>query len=202
MVKKERIREIQNVLQVYHKVSFNKLKKIVTEDKHLMAAQTFVDALKEGVDSKVITREEGHYKNRKIVEYSLPEYSKEEENYYNELISNIDSYEQRVEIMKKEFAKFNEIEKGQILFLFANWLQVIGWRIGFWAGVFQSSKFMDLYQDIPSLSQELVKLTMVGGPKKQETIMNEFFLGWNDIEQENSEKIDKLLDKVIPNEVR
>ncbi len=37
----------------------NLIHKIV-EDKRLMAAQTFVDALKEGVDSKVVTREEGH----------------------------------------------------------------------------------------------------------------------------------------------
>ena len=60
MVKKERIREILKVLQTYPKVSFNNLRKIVVEDKRLMAAQTFVDALKEGVDSKVVTREEGH----------------------------------------------------------------------------------------------------------------------------------------------
>ena len=202
MVKKERIREIQNILQKYHKVSFNKLKKIVVEDKGLMAAQTFVNALKEGVDSTVITREEGHYKKRKIVEYSLPEHSKEEENYYIELISRMDSFKQRLEILKKEFPKFNEVEKGQILFLFADWLQVIGWRIGFWTGVFGSSKFKDLYQNIPSLNQELVRLTMVGGPKQQETIMNEFFLGWNDIEQDNSEEIDELLDIMIAREVK
>jgi len=202
MVRKEKIRGIQEVLKAYHKVSFNNLKKIVVEDKRLMAAQTFVDALKEGVDSNVITREEGHYKKRKIVEYSLPEYSKEEENYYHELISRIDSYEQRLEILKKEFPKFNEVEKGQILFLFADYLQVIGWRIGFAAGVFGSSKFMDLYQNIPSLNQELVGLTMVGGPKQQETIMNEFFLGWNDIEQDNLEDIDELLNIKIPNEVK
>ena len=193
MVKKERIREIQKVLEAYSKVTFNKLKKIVVEDKGLMAGQTFVNALKEGVDSKVITREEGHYKKRKIVEYSLPEHSKDEENYYIELISRMDSFKQRLEILKKEFPKFNEVEKGQILFLFADYLQVIGWRIGFGTGVFQSSKFRDLYQNIPSLNQELVRLTMVGGPKQQETIMNEFFLGWNEIEQDNSEQIDKLL---------
>ena len=193
MVKKERIREILKVLQAYPKVSFNNLRKIVVEKKHLMAAQTFVDALKEGVISKVITREEGHYKKRKMVWYSLPEYSKEEDNYYLNLIRSIDSFKHRLEILKKEFPKFNDIEKGQILFSFNDWLNVIFSKIGFGLGVFASSKFSDLYQNNMPLLQELVVLSISGDPKRQSTIMNEFFLGWSDIEQDNIEEIDKLL---------
>jgi len=103
MVKKQRIREILKVLEAYPKVNFTNLKKIVVSDQKLMAAQTFVDALKEGVESKVITREEGHYKKRKIVWYSLPKNAKEEEDYYRDLITSLDSFKQRLEIVKKEF---------------------------------------------------------------------------------------------------
>ena len=194
MVKKERVREILKVLEPYPKVSFNNLKKIVVEDKHLMAAQTFVDALKEGVISKVITREEGHYKKRKMVWYSLPEYSKEEDNYYLNLIRSIDSFKHRLEILKKEYPKFNDIEKGQILFSFNDWLNVIFSKIGFGWGVFASSKFSDLYQNNMPLLQELVVLSISRDPKRQSTIMNEFFLGWSDIEQDCSEEIDELLE--------
>ena len=179
-------------------MSFNNLRKIVVEDKRLMAAQTFVDALKEGVDSKVITREEGHYKKRKMVWYSLPEYSKEEDNHYLDLIISIDSFKKRLEILKKEFPKLNDIEKGQILFSFNDWLQVIASKIGFWYGVFRSSKFSDLYQSFFPLTLELVKLSISGNLKQQSIIFNEFFLGWNDIEQDNSEEIDKLLNITIP----
>ena len=198
MVKKGRIREILKVLEAYPKVNFTNLKKIVVKDKHLMAAQTFVDALKEGVDSKVITREEGHYKKRKMVWYSLPEYSKEEDNHYRDLIISIDSFKNRLEILKKEFPKLNDIEKGQILFSFNDWLQVIASKIGFWYGVFRSSKFSDLYQSFFPLTLELVKLSISGNLKQQSIIFNEFFLGWNDIEQDNSEEIDKLLNITIP----
>jgi len=193
MGKNDRIREILKVLQTYPKVSFNNLRRIVVEDKHLMAAQTFVDALKEGVISKVITREEGHYKKRKMVWYSLPEYSKEEDNYYRDLIRSIDSFKHRLEILKKEYPKFNDIEKGQILFSFNDWLNVIFSKIGFGWGVFASSKFSDLYQNNMPLLQELVVLSISRDPKRQSTIMNEFFLGWSDIEQDNIEEIDKLL---------
>jgi len=193
MGKNDRIREILKVLQAYPKVSFNNLRRIVVEDKHLMAAQTFVDALKEGVISKVITREEGHYKKRKMVWYSLPEYSKEEDNYYRDLIRSIDSFKHRLEILKKEYPKFNDIEKGQILFSFNDWLNVIFSKIGFGWGVFASSKFSDLYQNNMPLLQELVVLSISRDPKRQSTIMNEFFLGWSDIEQDNIEEIDKLL---------
>ena len=201
MVKKERIREILKVLQIYPKVSFNNLRKIVVEDKHLMAAQTFVVALKEGVGSKVIAREEGHYKKRKMVWYSLPEYSKEEDNYYRDLIRSIDSFKHRLEILKKEYPKFNDIEKGQILFSFNDWLNVIAARIGFGLGVFQSSKFGDLLITVTTkLNLELVGLALIGGTQRQNTIMNEFFLGWNEIEQDNAEEIDELLGIAIPNE--
>ena len=194
MGKNDRIREILKVLQAYPKVSFNNLRRIVVEDKHLMAAQTFVDALKEGVISKVITREEGHYKKRKMVWYSLPEYSKEEDNYYRDLIRSIDSFKHRLEILKKEYPKFNDIEKGQILFSFNDWLNVIFSKIGFGLGVFASSKFSDLYQNNMPLLQELVVLSISRDPKRQSTIMNEFFLGWSDIEQDCSEEIDELLE--------
>jgi len=194
MGKNDRIREILKVLQAYPKVSFNNLRRIVVEDKHLMAAQTFVDALKEGVISKVITREEGHYKKRKMVWYSLPEYSKEEDNYYLDLIRSIDFFKHRLEILKKEYPKFNDIEKGQILFSFNDWLNVIFSKIGFGWGVFASSKFSDLYQNNMPLLQELVVLSISRDPKRQSTIMNEFFLGWSDIEQDCSEEIDELLE--------
>ena len=202
MVKKERIRKILEVLEAYPKVSFNTLRKIVVEDKRLMAAQTFADALKEGVDSKVITREVGHYKKRKMVWYSLPEYSKEEDNYYRDLISSLDSFKHRLEILKKEFPKFNDTEKGQILFSFNDWLNVIFSKMGFGLGVFGSSKFSDLTQNNFPLLLELVKLSISGDLKQQSIIFNEFLLGWNDIEQDNSEEIDKLLNIAIPNEAR
>ncbi len=196
MVKKERIREILKVLQAYPKVSFNNLRKIVVEKKHLMAAQTFVDALKEGVDSKVIAREEGHYKKRKMVWYSLPENAKQEDDYYRELISNVNSFSHKLEILKERFPKLNTIEKGQILFSFSDWLQVIGSRIGMGMGYFVgSSKFTELYQKsiIPS-TLELVKLSLSVDLKQQTAIMNEYFLGWNDIKQDCSEEIDYIIE--------
>ena len=201
MVKIERKREILKVLKAYPKITFNKLKKIVVEDKGLMSAQTFVDALKEGVESNVIKREEGYYKKMKIVEYSLPEYSKAEDEYYQNVINRIDLFKHKLEILKKKFPKFNDIEKGQILFSYFDWLNVIASKIGFGYGVFQSSKFRDLMiTATTTLNLELVQLTMIGGPKKQRIIMNEFFLGWNDIEQDNIEEIDELLG--IVNEVK
>ena len=204
MVKKERIREILKVLQAYPKVSFNNLRKIVVEKKRLMASQTFVDALKEGVDSKVIAREEGHYKKRKMVWYSLPEKAKQEDDYYRELIINVDSFSHKLEILKERFPKLNTIEKGQILFSFSDWLQVIGSRIGMGMGYFVgSSKFTELYQKtIIPFSLEIVKLSLSVDLKQQRAIMNEYFLGWNDIEQDNIEEIDELLNIAIPNEAR
>jgi len=201
MVKREKIRDILEELKRYPKLNFRALRKIVVEEKHLMAAQTFATALKEGVESKAITREEGHYKKRKIVSYSLAEYSEKEDEYYQELIRSIDSFKNKLEILKKKFPKFNDVEKGQILFSFSDWLQVIASKIGFGYGVFQSSKFMDLAITANNtLNLELVQLTMIGGPEKQRTIMNEFFLGWNDIEQDNAEEIDELLGITTANE--
>jgi len=52
------------------------------------------------------------------------------------------------------------------------------------------------------LSLELVKLSISGDLKQQSIIFNEFLLGWNDIEQDNSEEIDELLNIAIPNEAR
>jgi len=194
MVKKEKIRDILKVLKKYPKLKFRALRKIVVEEEGLMSPQTFATALKEGVESKVITREPGHYKNRKIVEYSLPEYSKAEDDYYQNLISSIDLFENKLEILKKKFPKFNDVKKGQVLFLFSDWLNVIASRIGFGLGVFQSSKFGDLLITVnQTLNFELIRLTMIGGPQRQRTIMNEFFLGWNDIEQDNAEEIDEFL---------
>ena len=54
MVKKERIHKILKVLDLYPKMKYNDLKKIVVEKKGDMANQTFSDALKEGVESRII----------------------------------------------------------------------------------------------------------------------------------------------------
>ena len=198
MVKKERIREILKVLDLYPKITYNKLKKIVVEERKDMAAQTFADALKDGVESRIIKREEDHYKKRKIVWYSKPENAKKENDYYQELISDLDSFSQRVEILKEQFPKLNNIEKGQILFSFSDWLQVIGSKIGMGIGYFSSSKFSELYQRsmVPSL-QDIIKLSLSGDLKQQSAIMNEYFLGWNDIKQDCSEEIDELLEIAI-----
>ncbi len=198
MVKKERIREILKVLEAYPKVNFSNLRTIVVEKKDLMAAQTFADALKEGVESGIITREVDHYKKRKIVWYSKPENAKQEDDYYRELISDVDSFSQRLEILKEQFPKLNNIEKGKILFSFSDWLQVIGSKMGMGHGYFGSSKFLELYRRsiVPSI-QEIIKLSLSEDLKQQSAIMNEFFLGWNDIEQDCSEEIDELLDVAI-----
>jgi len=65
-------------------------------------------------------------------------------------------------------------------------------------GYFSSSKFSELYQRsiAPSL-QDIIKLSLSGDLKEQSAIMNEYFLGWNDIEQDCSEEIDELLDVAI-----
>ncbi len=198
MEKKERIRQIRKVLDKHHRVTFNKLKEIVVGKKRLMATQTFSDALKEGVESRIIIREEGLDGKRRVVRYYNPENAKEENDYYQELISDLDSFSQRVEILKEQFPKLNNIEKGQILFSFSDWLQVIGSKIGMGIGYFGSSKFMELYQRsiVPSL-QDIIKLSLSGDLKQQSAIMNEFFLGWNDIEQDCSEEIDELLEIAI-----
>ncbi len=198
MAKKERIRQIRKVLDKHHRVTFNKLKEIVVEKKGLMATQTFSDALKEGVESRIIIREEGLDGKRRVVRYYNPENAKQENDYYQELISDLDSFSQRVEILKEQFPKLNNIEKGQILFSFSDWLQVIGSKIGMGTGYFGSSKFMELYQRsiAPSLL-DIIKLSLSGDLKQQSAIMNEYFLGWNDIEQDCSEEIDELLDVAI-----
>jgi len=65
-----------------------------------------------------------------------------------------------------------------------------------------SSKCSDLSQNNFPLLLELVKLSISGDLKQQSIIFNEFLLGWNDIEQDNSEEIDELLNIAIPNEAR
>ena len=199
MVKKDKIRNIQKVLNSYPKITYNQLKKIVVEKQKLMAAQTFSDALKEGVGSGIITREEGYYGKRKVVWYSKPENAKQEDDYYRELLSDVDSFTQRLEILKGKFPKLNNIEKGQILFSFSDWLQVIGSKIGMGAGYFIGSpKFTELYVKsvVPAL-QEIIKLSLSGDLKLQSAIMNEFFMGWNDIKQDCSEEIDEILEIAI-----
>ena len=179
-------------------MKYNDLKKIVVEKKGDMANQTFSDALKEGVESRIITREEGLDGKRRVVWYSKPENAKQENDYYQELISDLDSFSQRVEILKEQFPKLNNIEKGQILFSFSDWLQVIGSKIGMGTGYFGSSKFMELYQrSIAPALLDIIKLSLSGDLKQQSAIMNEYFLGWNDIEQDCSEEIDELLDVAI-----
>jgi len=199
MEKKERIRKIRKVLDTHHKVTYNKLKEIVVEKKGFMAAQTFSDALKEGVSSRIIIREEGFDGKRRVVRYYNPENAKQEDDYYRELLSDVDSFTQRLEILKEQFPKLNNIEKGRILFAFSDWLQVIGSKIGMGTGYFVNSpRFLELYKSsiFPSL-QEILKLSLSGDHKLQLAIMNEFFLGWNDIEQDCSEEIDELLDVAI-----
>jgi len=194
VVKKDRIREILEVLDSYPKIPYNKLKKILVEEKKKMAAQTFANALKEGVESRIITREEDHYKKRKIVWYSKPENVKRENDYYQELINDVNSFSHKLEILKEQFSKLNNIEKGQILFSFSDWLQVIGSRIGMGSGYFGSSKITELYgTKILPLSLEIVKLSLSVDLKQQSAIMNEYFLGWNDIKQDCSEEIDYII---------
>ncbi len=195
MEKKERIRQIRKVLDTHHKVTFNKLKQIVVDKKGLMATQTFSDALKEGVESRIIIREEGLDGKRRVVRYYNPENAKEENDYYQELISDLDSFSHKVEILKEEFPKLNNIEKGRILFSFSDWLQVIGSKIGMGVGYFDPSKFSELYlrRIVPSL-QDIINLSLSVDPKQQSVIMNEFFMGWNDIEQDCSEEIDEILE--------
>lgn len=203
MEKNQKIREILKVLEACPKVNFTNLRKIVVEDKRLMAAQTFADKLKEGVESGIITREVDHYKKRKIVWYSKPEYAKKEDDYYRELISDVDSFSQRLEIIKEKFPKLNNIEKGQILFSCNDWLQVICSKIGMGYGIFGSSKFSELYQSVFPSIQEIVKLTLSEDLKQQSEIWNEFFLGWNDIVQDNIEEIDELLEhQTIPKQTK
>jgi len=199
LIKKKRIHRILEVLDSYPKIKFNDLKKIVVEKKGFMATQTFSDELKKGVESGIITREEGLYGKRKVVWYSTPEKAKQEDDYYQELISDVDSFSHRLEILKEEFLKLNNIEKGQILFSFSDWLQVIGSKIGMGAGYFVgSTKFTELYvrSVVPAL-QDIIKLSLSEDLKLQSAIMNEFFLGWNDIEQDCSEEIDELLEIAI-----
>ena len=65
-------------------------------------------------------------------------------------------------------------------------------------GIFRSSKFSDLYQSfIVSTIQEILKLSLSGDLKQQSAIMNEYFLGWNDIKQDCSEEIDEILEIAI-----
>jgi len=199
LIKKKRIHRILEVLDSYPKIKFNDLKKIVVEKKGFMATQTFSDELKKGVESGIITREEGLYGKRKVVWYSTPENAKQEDDYYRELLSDVDSFSHRLEILKEEFPKLNNIEKGQILFSFSDWLQVIGSKIGMGAGYFVgSTKFTELYvrSVVPAL-QDIIKLSLSEDLKLQSAIMNEFFLGWNDIEQDCSEEIDELLEIAI-----
>jgi len=197
MVKRRRALDILKVLEKYPKLNFTSLKKIVVKDLD-MSPQTFVNALKEGVESGIITREEDHYKNRPIVWYSKPEFAKAENDYFQEFVSDLDSFKQRLELLKEQFPKFDILEKGEILFSFSDWLQVIGTRGGFGMGYFGSSKIGDLYQkSIFPLSLELVKLSLSVDRKQQRAIMNEYFLSWNDIEQENIEEIDRLLEIAI-----
>ncbi len=200
MIKKKRIHRILEVLDSYPKIKFNDLKKIVVEKKGFMATQTFSDELKKGVESGIITREEGLYGKRRVVWYSTPENAKQEDDYYRELLSDVDSFTQRLEILKEKFPKLNNIEKGQILFSFSDWLQVIGSKIGMGTGYFGSSKFTELYQkSIFSSLQDMLILSISGDLKLQSTIMNEYFLGWNDIEQDNIDEIDELLEVAIAN---
>jgi len=203
LIKKKRIHRILEVLDSYPKIKFNDLKKIVVEKKGFMATQTFSDELKKGVESGIITREEGLYGKRRVVWYSTPENAKQEDDYYRELLSDVDSFTQRLEILKEKFPKLNNIEKGQILFSFSDWLQVIGSKIGMGTGYFQSSKFSELYlrSIVPSL-QDIMNLSLSVDLKQQSAIMNEFFLGWNDIEQDCSEEIDELLEIEIANQAK
>jgi len=69
-------------------------------------------------------------------------------------------------------------------------------------GIFGSSKFSELYQSVFPSIQEIVKLTLSEDLKQQSEIWNEFFLGWNDIVQDNIEEIDELLDVTIANQTR
>jgi len=193
MVKKDKIRQVRKVLGSYSKVTYNNLKKIVVEKKGLMAAQTFSDALKEGVETGVITRDEGHYGKRPVVWYSKPENAKLEKDYYQELVNSVDSFTERLNFFKEKFPKLNNTEKGQVLFSFIDWLYVIHAKTGMGQLLFNSSKFSDLFQSmVPSL-QELDKLSLSGDKKLQSIIWDELFMGWNDVEQDNLEEIDELL---------
>ncbi len=195
MVKNQRVREILKVLEVYPKLNYTNLKKIVVQDNDDMSPQTFTNALKQGVDSRIIKREVDHYKKRKIVYYSKPENAKEEDDYYRELISDVDSFTHRLDILKEQFSKLNNIEKGKILFSFNDWVTVISSKIGIGFGIFRSSRFSDLYQSfIVSTIQEILRLSLSGDHKQQSAILNEYFLGWNDIKQDCSEEIDEILE--------
>ena len=202
MVKKDKIRKIQEVFDSYPKITYNKLKKIVVEKEKLMAAQTFTDALKEGVEAGVIIREEGLIGKRKVVYYSKPEFAKQEEDYFRDVVSSVDSFTQRLEELKKLFPNLNNLEKGQILFSFNDLLQVISSKIGMGWGAFGSPKFLELFQSVTQSSVEIVKMILREDPKRQLEIWNEFFLGWNDIEQDNIEEIDELLEVAIAKQAK
>jgi len=202
MAKKDRIREIQDVLDSYHKLTYNKLKKIVVK-KRLMAAQTFTDALKEGVESGIITREEGFdIGKRKAVWYSKPENAKKEDDYFQILTSDADSFGGRLEVLEQLFSELDNIEKGQILFSFIDWYYAIQAQIALGHSLFNSTKFADLAKHMFSSIQDLEKLALRGSEKQQSIIWNELQMEWNDVERHNGDIIDELLDVAIGNSTK
>jgi len=193
MVKKEKIREIRKVLDTHKMLTFNKFKNIVVKEKGLMAIGTFSDGLKEAVESRIITREEGYEGKRKVVRYSLPEIARKEDEYYDYLSNSITSFQTWFDPLERLFSELNNVEKGQILFSFLTWYYEMQSKIAMGHLLFHSSKFSDLSHFLVPFLQDLEKLSLSGDEKQQSIIWNELFMGWNDFEMGNTDAIDKLL---------
>ena len=197
MAKKERIRQIREILDKHHRVKYNELKEIVVGKKRLMAAQTFSDALKEGVSSGIIIREEGLDGKRRVVRYYNPEKVKKEDEYFQILISDADSFGGRLEVLEQLFSELDDIEKGQILFSFIDWYYAIQAQIALGHSLFNSPKFADLAKEMFSSIQDLEKLVLSDDEKQQSIIWNELQMEWNDVERHNGEIIGELLEIAI-----
>ena len=194
MVRNEKIRTIYKELKVHKKLSYNKFKKIIVEKKELMAAQTFADRLKEAVESGIIRREEGLDGKRKVVFYSIPEIAKIEDEYLDHLSSTLTGFQQEYDRLEDLFPMLNDVEKGQILIAFIDWIYALQAKISLGHSRFNSPKFADLSHFLSQYTQYIDELIMSGDEKQQSAVWNEMFMGWGSVEEYNNNIIDDLLE--------
>jgi len=194
LVKKQKIRDICQVLDDFPRVTYNHLKKIVVEEKGMMSAQTFAKALSEGAETGTIERIDDSYGKLKRVWYSTkPEFSKLENQMYNELTETITFLKQKLVIFQKNFTKFNSQDKGTIIFAFLDWSYAINSKIFVCYGTFRTRKFGKFIKEMASMGLELSALSLIGDEKERGIIWNELMLGWHEIEQDAIEEIDDFL---------
>jgi len=125
--------------------------------------------------------------------FSIPEIAQKEDEYFDFLSGTVTGFQQEFDRLDSLFSELKDVEKGQILFAFIDWIYAMQAKAAMGHSRFNSPRFADLSRFLAQYMEYFDELLMSGDEKQQSVIWNEMFMGWGDVEDYSIKAIDDLL---------